>query len=195
MHSRKWLIAILLAIPLAIAGCIEEESTDRDDDAQNARHFTVDVPAGATQVHVDATGEATSGEPDVTILIEDEAGNNLATDTFSVGDSTTRRVSADVNGHARLVVTVRVVDGDAELTVRVSATVPDRPDVVVITEERIVIVQVQPAPQQPPAAVTPPGATPPPSPRIAEPSPTPSPAPTPTNTTNTTPTNATNTTG
>lgn len=183
MHRRYWSIAAIACAAL-VAGCVEGDEDESRADG-NARHFTVDVPAGATELHVDVSGSALEGEPDVTVLIEDENGNNLATDTWSLRESTERRVTADVAGISRAVVTVRVVDGDADLDVRVSATVPSEPSPVVIIRERVVIVQVvQPTPPPSPTGATPP--TPSPSPT---PTPTPSPTP-PTNTTNTT-----NTTG
>src|SRR5688500_1293637 len=110
MHTGKWLTAVA-AIFLALAGCLDDDPDESADDS-NARHFTVDVPSGATQIHVDVTARATGGEPDATVLIEDASGNNLASDTFSIDADTQRRVSADVSGHAQVVVTVRVVDGD-----------------------------------------------------------------------------------
>lgn len=87
-----------------------------------ARRLTVDVPDGATEVRVHVDARAQAGEPDVTILIEDGAG------------ATTRTLSADVDGQDRLYLTVRVVEGDASLDVRVSATVPGQPDVIVVRE-------------------------------------------------------------
>lgn len=182
MHPGKWIILAATA-SVALAGCVAENIPEESADDADARHFTVDVPAGATQVHVDVTGRATGGEPDATVLIENENGNNLASDTFSVGSATERRVSADVDGQARLVVTVRVVDGNAELDVRVSATVPDQAEPVVIVRERVIIVQVaEPTPTT--------GTTTPPTPASSTPV-----EPTPVSSTPTTsPTNSTNTT-
>lgn len=194
MDRTPWLAATLTAALVALAGCVEDESTE--DDA-NARQFTAELPAGATQIHVDVAGRATAGEPDVTVLVENEAGANLASDTWSVGGSPQRRVSADVDGETRVLVTVRVVDGDAELDVRVSATVPSQPEPVVIVQERVVIVTF--VPTTPPVSSTPPVTTSP-TPPSATPTPTsptpPSPTPTPpTNATNATPTdNTTNAT-
>lgn len=176
MQPRTWLAAALV-LSLGAAGCIDETRESTDDEAGgNSRQFVVDVPDGATDLHVDVSGRATAGEPDVTVLLEGMDGRNLASDTFSVRETTERRVSADVSGMDRVKVTVRVVDGDAELDVKVVATVPDR-EPVVIVQERVVIVQVE---RPPPTmtTTTPPATTTPPTPP----------------TTTTPPTNATNTT-
>lgn len=190
MHPRKWTVVALL-VPLALAGCTLDETRESSQgDADNARHFTVDVPDGATQLHVDVSGTATAGEPDVTVLVEDTSGNNLASDTFSLRDESQHRVTVDASGHARMVVTVRVVDGDADLDVKVSATVPNA-EPVVIVEERVVIVQVN----APPTTTTTTPTTPPASPTPTQPTPT-EPTPTSPPVTNTTnQTNGTNATG
>ena len=173
---RFALLVALLMIGLSLAGCmVEQEATGGEQ-----RSFQVNVPADATSIRVDVTATARSGEPDVTILIEDEDGNNLASETFSVRGTTTRSLSANAAGHDRMVVTVRVVDGDAELDVTITAVVPQGQPIVVI-RERVIIVQTGSAPT--PTTTTP---TPTPSPT---PTPTPSPTPTPTP-----PTNETNTT-
>lgn len=181
-------LAALAAASALLAGCLMEgQQSTRDDDADdgNVRRLAVDVPAGATSIQIDVDARAQAGEPDVTILIEDEAGNNLATDTFSVSGSMSRSLSATVSGQDRLLVTVRVVDGDASLDVRVRATVPGQPDVVVIRET--IVVHAAPTPASPDPTPDP---TPEPTPATT---PTPTVTPTATPPTNTT-TNATNTT-
>lgn len=195
MLDRQWAAALAVALALLLAGCtLQTEDESRNADAADARQFTVDLPEGATKLHVDASATRLEGEPDVTVLVEDQAGNNLATDTWSLRADAERRVTTDVAGHDRVLVTVRVVDGDAELDVRVSATVPSAPEPVFIVHERVVIVQVvqatpTPAPASPAPSPTPASPTAPPA---ATPTPSPTPAP-PANTTNST--DPTNTTG
>lgn len=172
---RPLTLAAIVITSGFVAGCmVENESSD----AGSSRQLSVDIPDGATSIRVEVEAAASAGEPDVTVLIEDEAGNNLATDTFSVTASTSRTVRADLSGQDRILVTVRVVDGDAELDVRVVATVPGQPEVIVI-RETIVIVTSPPAPTPTPTpSMTPtPPATPTPS---VGPTPTPTPSMTPT---------------
>lgn len=170
MQARFWIILMLLAT--AAAGCLgqPEESTRE----QGSRQMRVQVPDDATQVHVDVVARATGGEPDVTILIEDEAGANLATETFGVVNTTSHRASAPVSGGQNVTVTVRVVDGDATLDVSIRASVPDRTEPIVLREQRIVIVRAPPpAPSTPAVSPTPTTSPPTPtSPTPASPTPT-----------------------
>ena len=184
-------LVALTALAAALTGCLMDDR-DRESTAEgdaDARRMTLDMPDGATSLRIDVDARAQSGEPDVTILLEDEAGNNLASDTFSVSGSTSRSVSANVDGQDRIRVTVRVVDGDASLDVRATAFVPGQPEVVVIRET--IVVGVAPPVATSPAQPTP---SPTPTPPTATPPATPTPA-SPTPATNTTPTNSTNATG
>lgn len=189
---------MLVAVALAaapLAGCVDalDESRTTDDDGQNERRIIVDVPDDATAVRVDVTATRQAGEADVTLLIEDASGENLAEDTFSVGASATRSLEAAAAGHDRMVVVVRVVDGEAELDVKVYAVVPGQPEVVIVRETIVVRVETPPPatttpPTPPPSTTTPPTASTPPATTTPPPATTP-----PTNATNAT--NGTNATG
>lgn len=183
-------LAASALVAASLAGCMEaldESRTTGDGDGAQERRIVVDVPEGATAIRVEATATRVEGEADVTLLIEDASGENLAEDTFSVGASATRALQADAAGHDRLVVVARVVDGEAELDVKVYAVVPGQPEVVVVRE--VVVLRVETTQAPPPAATTtpPPASTP-----VTTTQPTPTPPPTATPPTNAT--NATNST-
>jgi hypothetical protein len=162
MRSRTIALAAAGLLAAMLAGCVglEESRTTGDN---NERRILVDVPNGATQLRVDVDATARAGEPDVTILVEDDAGANLATDTFSVSGSTTRSVTVDVAGPRHVTVVARVVDGDASLDVRVVAIVPGQPELIVVREQVVIAVTATttPASTTPtPASTTAPAPTP-----------------------------------
>ena len=174
MDRWKVLAAVaLVAAPLA--GCmdaLDESRTGSGDDGAGERRIVVDVPDGATALRVDVTATRQAGEADVTVLIEDETGANLAQDTFSVGDASTRSLQADAAGRDRMVVVVRVVDGEADLDVEVYAIVPGQPEVVVVRETVVLRVETEapppattttPTPEPATTTTTPPTATTPPT--------------------------------
>lgn len=197
MNRLPAILAALVTLSVALSGCTlgldddERQSTDDGDDAGEARRLAVDVPEGATQLRVHVDAQARSGEPDVTILVEDAAGANLATDTFSVRGGTTRTLSADVHGQDILYVTVRVVEGAASLDVRVSAVVPGQPDVIVVRETLVITVQPTPTPTPTATTPAPTASTPPPTATTPATTPPTATTPPPTNAT----ANATNATG
>ncbi|MEA3200658.1 MAG: hypothetical protein QOE90_2086 [Thermoplasmata archaeon] len=172
--------ACLLAV--ALAGCtLDTQQSTAPPSGGSERTFPVDVPAGTTQLRVDTTATTQSGDPDVTVLVKDAAGNILGAHTWAVKDRTGDILTVDVHGQAQLIVAARAIDGDASLDVRVSAILPSHPEVAVV-HETLVITQTQ-------VVTTPASSTPAPStPASSTPAPTPTP---PTNATNSTTNNTT----
>jgi hypothetical protein len=176
------LAAALVLAGVALAGCTldTQQSTAPTPSAGDERTFAVDVPSGATQLRVDTTATAQSGDPDVTVLVKDDSGNILGSHTWALKDRATDSLTVSVTGQSHVTVAARAVDGDASLDVRVTALVPNQPEVVVVQQT----IAVSPTP-----AVT----TPTPAPTVSTPTPTPAPSPTPASPTNAT-TNTSNAT-
>lgn len=187
MRSLLKLAAALVVATALVAGCaVTNQESTTPNASGNERTFTVDVPAGATQLRVDTSATPQAGNPDVTVLVKDESGSILGTHTWALKDRTTDTLTVNVTGQARLVVAAKVIDGDASLDVKVTALVPNQPEVIVI-QRTIVITQTTTTTTPTPTATPPASSTP----VASTPAPGPTPAPTTNTTNNTTATNST----
>lgn len=131
-------VLIALAMFVALAGCTNntEESVEVDD---TTRRVVVKLPRDVHQIEVQVDAQ-TDGFARLQVEVEQENGDDIVEETFDIFGNVTRIVIADTGSHRTVAILVSVAEGDATLDVTIRG-VRDAGGVVVVHEERIVVVQ------------------------------------------------------
>lgn len=141
MRASLRLLAFLSAASLVLAGCVgtPEESTENEADAagDDTHVIIADLPDGTTEVEVNITAWGmTDNATRVLVVVENTTREVLTQETFDVVGETTRLLRVDVDNEERVYVTVRVIEGAADLEVQVTA-LQDGQQPVVVVHERV----------------------------------------------------------